>query len=70
MVEKDRVMTLFIKQQNVSAILSPGCEAGGNIYYNWKAEEFLIEIWLFVYYYQCISVHIDSVCMCDLQVQV
>ncbi len=41
MVEKDRVMT-FIRQQNASAILSPGCDSGGNICYKWKVEEFLI----------------------------
>lgn len=41
MVEEDRVVTLFIRQQNASAILSSGC---GNIYYKWKAEEFLIDI--------------------------
>lgn len=44
MVEKDRVMTLFIRQQNASAILSTRCDSGGNIYYKWKADKFLIDI--------------------------
>ena len=43
MVEKDGVMT-FIRQQNVSAILSSGCDSGGNIFYKWKAVEFLIDV--------------------------
>lgn len=60
MVEKDRVMT-FIRQQNASAILSPECDSGGNIYYKWKAEEFLIDILDCDYYYLYISIHMESV---------
>lgn len=60
MVEKDRVMT-FIRQQNASAILS---DSGGNIYYKWKAEEFLIDKLSLL-----LSMHhIDSACKCDAQV--
>ena len=44
MVEKDGVMTLFIRQQNASAILRAGCDwSGGNNYYKWRTEEFLID---------------------------
>lgn len=49
MVEEDRVMTWFIRQQNASAILSTRCDSGGNIYYKWKAEEFLIAFLVYDY---------------------
>lgn len=38
-------MTLLVRQQNVSAISSPGCDSAGNIYYQCKAELFLPSAW-------------------------
>lgn len=37
MVEEDGVMTLFMRQQNTSAISRPGCDCDRNIYYKWKS---------------------------------
>lgn len=61
-------MVTFIRQQNASAILSPGNNSGGNIYYKWNTEEFLIDILICDYYYPCISTRIDPACKIDVQV--
>lgn len=57
MVERDWVMTLLVRQQNVSAISSPGCDSAGNIYYQCKAELFLPSAWVCDLYYLWVSGH-------------